>query len=142
MHGGGFLFAGFAAHFGADALRGDVPRRAVQPAAQHRVIRQLSGIFRQHDEHALRHVFGKMRIIQHPQRPGMHEIDVPANQLGECGLGAAVGVSAQQLRIGWSPSETESDGKRKSGMTLAGGIGFLYRAKGIDRCALGGRLNA
>lgn len=100
VHGGGFLFTGSAAHLGADGLRGDVPCGAMQPAGQHRMVREFPGILRQRDEHALRHVLGEMWIIHHPDCGGVHEIDVPAHQLGEGGFGAAFGVGSQQLRVG------------------------------------------
>jgi hypothetical protein len=65
------------------------------------MIRGFSGIFRQRDEHPLRNVLGEVGVIHHPDRSGMHEIDVPPDQLGERRFGAAFGVGAQQLQIGF-----------------------------------------
>ena len=38
-HDGGFLFTGSAAHFTSDGVRGDVPRGAMQPTGENRMIR-------------------------------------------------------------------------------------------------------
>ena len=94
IHGGGLLFAVAAAHLGADGLRGDVPCRTVEPAGEHRVIHEFSGVFRQRHEHALRHIFGKVAVIHHPERGGMNEVNMPTDKLGEGRLGAAFGVSS------------------------------------------------
>jgi len=100
VHGGGLLFPGAAPHVGADGLRGDVLRGAMQPTGEHRAIRELGGVLREREEHALRHIFSEMRIANHAQRGGIDEIHVAAHQLGKRRFGAAFSVSAQQLRVG------------------------------------------
>jgi len=60
--GGSLLFAGATAHICADGLRGDVLRAAMQPTGQHRAIHELSGAFREGDEHPLGYVFSEVRI--------------------------------------------------------------------------------
>lgn len=85
------------AHIGADGLRGDVLRRAIQPTGQHRAIHELAGVFRKGDEHALGYVFREMRIANHAQRGGMDEIHIAAHQLGERRFGAVFSVGEQQL---------------------------------------------
>ena len=97
VHGGGLLFAGAAAHVGADGLRGDVLRGAMQPTGQHRTIRELGEVFRERDEHALSYIFREVRITNHPQRGGIDEIHMAAHQLGERWFGAVFRVGAQQL---------------------------------------------
>ncbi len=53
IHGDGLLFARTPAHFGADDIGGKVLRGAMQPAREHRTIRQLPGVLRQHDGNTL-----------------------------------------------------------------------------------------
>jgi len=58
-------------------------RRAVQPAGQDGVMGELPGVLRQRHKHALGHVFGLVRIANHPKRGGIDEVNVPAHQLGK-----------------------------------------------------------
>ena len=97
IHDGGLLFASAAPHVGADGLRGDVLRGAMQPTGQHRTIRELGEVFRERDEHALSYIFREVRITNHPQRGGIDEIHMAAHQLGERWFGAVFRVGAQQL---------------------------------------------
>ena len=69
----------------------------MQPAGQHRAIRELGGVFREGDEHALGHVLSEVRIANHAQRRGIDEIQMAAQQFGERRFGAVFSVGAQQL---------------------------------------------
>ena len=100
IHGGGLLFAGAAAHIGADGVGGEVLRRAMQPAGQDGPVGQLPGILRQGHKHALRHVLGEMRVADHPQGGGINEVNVPAHQFGKRRLRPPLGIIAQKLLVG------------------------------------------
>ena len=100
VHGGGLLFAGAAAHIGADGFGREVLRRAMQPAGQDGAVRELPGILRQRHKHTLRHVLGQVRIANHAQRGGIDEVNVPAHQFGKRRFRPAPGVIAQELLVG------------------------------------------
>lgn len=61
---------------------------------------ELRGVLGERDKHTLRHVFGLMRIADHPPRGGINEINVTAHQLGEGRFGTAAGVILQELLVG------------------------------------------
>jgi hypothetical protein len=50
-------------------------------------------------ENCLRHILRKMRIHYHAQRRGVDEVDIPAHQRREGGLGAMLHIIAQQFLI-------------------------------------------
>ncbi|MEI2725816.1 MAG: hypothetical protein V9H26_20565 [Verrucomicrobiota bacterium] len=99
VHGGDLLFANPAAHIGADGLRGDVLRGAMQPTGQHRAIHELGGAAGEREEHALGHILCEVRVTNHAQRGGMDEIHMPTHQFGERRIGALLRVGAQQLGV-------------------------------------------
>jgi len=72
-------------------------RGAMQPARQHRVSRDLGGVFGEGDERALRHVLGQVGITHHAHGGGMNQVHVAADQFGKGRFGAGLGPSAQQL---------------------------------------------
>ena len=63
---------------------------------------ELPGVLRQRHKHALGHVFGLVRIANHPQRGGIGEINVPTHQLGKRCFRMASGVIPQELLVGLS----------------------------------------
>ncbi len=66
--------------------------RAVKPAAT------MNGSFR----HTLGHVFGLVRIANHPQRGGIDEVNVTPHQLGKRRFRMASGVIPQELLVSLS----------------------------------------
>jgi hypothetical protein len=100
IHGNGPLFASAATHIGANGLRGDILRSAMQPTGQDRTIRELRCAFCQRDEGGLAHVLGKVRIADHAPRGGVNEIHVPPDQFGERRFGMVFRVGLQQLGVG------------------------------------------
>ena len=63
---------------------------------------ELPGVLRQRHKHALGHVFGLVRIANHPQRGGIDEVNVTAHQLGKRRFRLASGVISQELLVGLS----------------------------------------
>ena len=61
---GGLLFAGLPTDIGADGIGGEILRRAMQPAGQHRTAAQLPGILCHGHKHTLRYVLGQLRVAQ------------------------------------------------------------------------------
>ena len=82
-HIGRFLFALAAAHLGADGVRGEVLRGAMQPAEKRVVMGKIPCLFGQGEENGLRDILGKVGITNDAKRHGVNEIDVPLDQLGE-----------------------------------------------------------
>ncbi|MEK7675698.1 MAG: hypothetical protein AAB676_07685 [Verrucomicrobiota bacterium] len=72
----------------------------MQPAGQDGTIRELPRILRQGHKHPLRHVFGQMRVVNHPQGGGIDEINMPPHQFGKRRLRPEPGVIAQKLLVG------------------------------------------
>jgi hypothetical protein len=46
-------------------------------------------------EHALRHIFGRIRLAGQTEGRRINQINMPADQLGESGFGTALGVIVQ-----------------------------------------------
>jgi hypothetical protein len=63
---------------------------------------ELPGVLRQRHKHALGHVFGLVRIANHPQRRGIDEVNMTAHQLGERRLRTASGVIPHEWLVGLS----------------------------------------
>jgi hypothetical protein len=61
INGGGLLFAGATTYFGADDFSGKISRGAMQPACQHRTLRELLDPFHQHHKNSLSHILGRGR---------------------------------------------------------------------------------
>ena len=117
IHDGSLLFADPAADVGADGLRRDVLRGAMQPAGQHRAVGELTRVFRESDEDTLRHVLGEVRITHHAQRGRIDEIDVAPHEFREGGLGPPFGVLSQKLLVVQtvhSPKSSRRGGNRTS----------------------------
>ena len=95
FHGGGLLFVGAAARIRADGFDGKVLCRAMQPAGQYRVVRELPGILSQGHKRALRDILGQVGVVNHPQRGGIHVVNMALHEFGKCLLGSALSVIAQ-----------------------------------------------
>jgi len=67
----------------------------MQPAGQHGVVRELTGILSQGHKHALRDILGQVGVVNHPQRGGIHVVNVALHEFGKCLLGSALSVIAQ-----------------------------------------------
>ena len=67
----------------------------MQPAGQYPAICELGGILRERSKRALGDILGEVRIANHAQRGGIHEIHVPAHEFGEGCFRAAFSVGAQ-----------------------------------------------
>ena len=81
-----------ATHVRADGVGGEILRRAVQPAGQHRMARELPGILRERDKHTLRYILRQVGIANHPKRGGINEVNTPAHQLGKRRLRPVPGI--------------------------------------------------
>jgi len=86
IHGSGLLFAGAAAHLGANGLGGDVLRLAMQPSGQDGALGELMGAPGQGHKRTLCHILGQVRVANHAQRGGIDEVKVPPHQFGKRGL--------------------------------------------------------
>ena len=93
---------GAAASIRADGFDGKVLCRAMQPAGQYRVVRELPGILSQGHKRALRDILGQVGVLNHPQRGGIHVVNMPLHEFGKCHLGPVLSVVAQQLLVGQS----------------------------------------
>jgi hypothetical protein len=58
----------------------------MQPAGQHRTIRQLPGLPGESHKHRLRYILGQVHIANHAPRGRIDEVKVPPHQFGECRL--------------------------------------------------------
>jgi hypothetical protein len=72
----------------------------MEPAGQDRVFDELRCRLRQGHKDALGDILGLVRVAQHPQRGGIDQVNMPANQLGEGRFGAACGIIPQKLLVG------------------------------------------
>ena len=118
IQGSGLLFAGAAAHGGADGLGGDVMRRAMQSPGQDGAFGELRRAPRQGHKRALRHILGQVRVANHAPRGGIDEVNVPPHQFSKRGLRPAFGVLAQKLLVGqivhsWKSSRHRQNRTRK-----------------------------
>ena len=74
-------------------FRGGKMRAGVKPAGQRFAARERTGLAREVGEDGLRHILRQMRVaVDLPQRGGIDEIDVPADQFGEGVFGMGSGV--------------------------------------------------
>ena len=69
-----------AAAFGLERIARGEARGAAQPAGQHGLFAQVSGLARQDDEHGLRDFLGQMRVAHLPQRGGIDQRHVAFHQ--------------------------------------------------------------
>jgi hypothetical protein len=64
------------------------------------VVEELAGVFCQGKKGALRNVFSKVGVRNHPQGGRMDQVDVPADKFGESSLRAMLGVVGHKLLVG------------------------------------------
>lgn len=102
--GHGLPFTVLAAGFVAAVIEGKIAGGAAEPAGQRRLLGQAwcqpGRRARESEEHILGDLRREVRRIHLPQRGGVDEVRVPVDEFGEHGLGAALGVVAQQLGVG------------------------------------------
>ena len=99
IDGGSLLFVVLTADRGADTFRRKIPGGAMQPTGQHRVLHEPGRISRERQENGLAHIPRSRCLPCHPEGGGMHEIDVPADQLSESCFRTAFSILSQQFLI-------------------------------------------
>jgi len=72
----------------------------MQPAGQHHILRQRTGLAREIGEYNLRDVLCLMGIaVRPPERGGIDEVYVTPDQFAEGGFGSFISVALEQLMV-------------------------------------------
>src|SRR6185369_7558968 len=101
----------------------------MQPAAEHDIGRKSRRHSRQIQKHGLGNVFGEVFIaVQKPERRGINQVNVAADDLAERGVRAAAGVFGEQLlALGHLQSAVKTRRGSKPNKKIRGSVKWLNR---------------
>ena len=100
IHLGGDLFAQLAAGFAADDINGGAAGDLIEPRGEDGVGREAVRVAGEVGEGGLGDFLGELRRADLPERGGMDEVEVAADEFGEGVLGVLAGVAREQLQVG------------------------------------------
>ena len=83
----------------ADDIHGGATGDFIEPRADDGVVRETRGVEGEIEEGGLGDFFGELRRANLPERGGMDEIDVTADEFGEGVFGVVVGVAREELQV-------------------------------------------